>query len=146
MGKRALYSTGSNSTHKSGWYRTLPNIKPTYVSFRVGTYTAGGASGYVLLGPNTSQTNQVGVFFFMSTQNTFYINGTYLSAYVPQKMYAVRLQFDWTTKRVAAVYIDNVLVATNIQFIDPNTNDIGRVDLYNFLSGASFYDDIRFYD
>lgn len=137
----SLIQTGG-STHQQGLYRTLPNLKPTYVSWWVMPTTTTSYPGYFILTSGGSMSNYLFYAYFQSSGTITTSNST-TTPYVANTWYHFEMRninwsahtFDW--------YINGALIYPGHTF-SGSYSSIGRIDLYNFNSGTAYWDEITF--
>ncbi len=132
-----------NSNHDQGYYRELPDIRPTYVSFWGRSATTELADTYFSL----RQSNNAGVlsiYFDNDEGGTFHAsNGTThwtVGSYVANVWYHFEFTIDWD-KKTYDLDVDGVRLGTGFGFQNSATS-IGQLDIYNYRDSVGHWDEI----
>jgi hypothetical protein len=144
-GNRSLLLSGGNGQPLTGVKRSLPNLKPTRVSFAARAPSSTVAGGAFMIGSGPTAQNAVALFTF-SQGGTMGIadsqGGAYLVSYESNRWYHVTLDINWENQTLD-FYIDGNLVEQGIPFSGTNVNAVTAIYLYNQSNSTSFWDDIR---
>ncbi|MFH0816663.1 MAG: C25 family cysteine peptidase [Methanobacteriota archaeon] len=142
----SLTLIGGDMRHFDGLHAVLPYIQPTNISFHVRTSSSTSADGYFVLGDNSTKSNLGMVFFYIYDGNLrLYVSGTeeYLSPIAANVWYHVEFRdIDWNAKNYD-YYVDDNLVATDVNFRAAATNHLTRLYLYNFYNSQAWWDEIE---
>jgi hypothetical protein len=142
---RSYRESNSGGSHFRGIYKYFGEVQPREISFWIRSSTADAHTAYVTL--RDSELREV-VFFFASAAGVFYCNadvgGHYAYPYELDRWYHIELRnMDFVTKTFDYVVNDS-LVKAGVRLRNASVvNDIGRMDLYSYSSGATaWWDEI----
>jgi hypothetical protein len=134
--------TGGNQNHMNGIYRTFTTgHEPEYVGFYIRTSTNSIHNAFIKM---TDGSGWNFVYLYAQNNGSFYLvlSGTdYWKPYVANTWYHFEFKnIDWTAKTFD-YYFQGSLVKTGLTFQAVN---ITRIDLYNWQSSQSWFDEITF--
>jgi hypothetical protein len=135
----------SPSSHYNGIYRLLGAAQPGYVSFYIRSGSTTTHDGYFVL--RNSSGDEV-IFFFARGEGRFYVNadvgGDETYVYTAETWYHIEFKNINFITKTFDYYINGVLIKAGIYFRNASfTEDITRLDLYNFSEGSqAWWDEI----